>query len=265
MEKYKQEEEQETKRGLEDWLGAANPFSNYTAALNAKQAGTGQWILENDAYKHWRDTPSTLMLLGSTGTGKTVLSAFVISQLEETLDHGNVLVYWYFDFKDSSKQTTESMCRSLLKQLLRLRQQNKPLEALYKRCEGAGRPAHGPELIQCCREALVESDDCIFIIIDALDESTTQLGVMQFIEHVTMNSTNVHMLATSREESDVLTSIDVADERRAILSLAKHDTEPDIKSFVQAALQGPAFVRWRYEPNVLKEIEAKLLSRASGM
>ncbi|KAJ3831853.1 hypothetical protein F5878DRAFT_635883 [Lentinula raphanica] len=54
--------EEESK--LKEWLAAPDCSTNYTAALNKRVGGTGQWIFEDPTYLEWKKGGSILWIHG---------------------------------------------------------------------------------------------------------------------------------------------------------------------------------------------------------
>ncbi|KAF2686927.1 hypothetical protein K458DRAFT_429847 [Lentithecium fluviatile CBS 122367] len=80
---------------------------------------TGEWTLDTEPYKHWKDQKiSVLWLSGIGGSGKSVLSSAIIDNLESTtgLASSRVISY-FFDSTDSSTVAVTSLFGSLLHQL----------------------------------------------------------------------------------------------------------------------------------------------------
>jgi hypothetical protein len=76
----------------------------------------------------------------------------------------------------------------------------------------------------------------------------------------------VHILATSRREKDIEESLDplVNDQKKVcIQSVLVND---DIRAYIRKRLQNDQRLkRWRNKPEVLQEIEMKLMGKADGM
>ncbi|KAF8120720.1 hypothetical protein EV363DRAFT_71972, partial [Boletus edulis] len=65
-----------------------------------RQSDTCTWLPATDAYKSWREGKDTfLWLQGKAGAGKTVLASSVINDLDNTKKDGELLVYFYCDFR----------------------------------------------------------------------------------------------------------------------------------------------------------------------
>src|SRR2546423_3629801 len=102
---------------IERWLSPPDPSTNYNKALRQRQEGTGNWFLQSHAFAKWKtQRNSFLWLYGIPGCGKTILSSTIIEDLKRTLSR-QPLLYFYFDFNDTDKQTLDSMVRSLMSQL----------------------------------------------------------------------------------------------------------------------------------------------------
>jgi len=70
------------------------------------------WFLESEQYAKWKASPSSFLWLhGIPGCGKTILSSTVIEDILQhcTNDPGKAAAYFYFDFKDPQKQSSELM------------------------------------------------------------------------------------------------------------------------------------------------------------
>jgi hypothetical protein len=105
--------------------------------------------------------------------------------------------------------------------------------------------------------------DNVFIVIDALDECTTTVELMEFLENVIRwKHMSLHLLVTSRrvvEIEEVLEgSVDASQ------SLAISNVDEDIKLYVSQILQkDKSFTRWDQES--LLEINKVLTEGEHGM
>jgi hypothetical protein len=72
--------------------------------------------LKHPVFQSWKlGLRQHVWLRGLAGCGKTVLSTAVLDHLEEGRDR--LLLSFFFDFSDTSKQTVDGMLRSLAFQL----------------------------------------------------------------------------------------------------------------------------------------------------
>src|SRR5947209_7612016 len=149
---------------------------NYNKALQQRQEGSGLWFLQIDAFAKWKKTQNSfLWLYGIPGCGKTILSSTIIEDLEKTLRRQSLL-YFYFDFSDTNKQTLESMVRSLTSQLYsKCGGASKEFDSLFSSCEYGRRQ---PSCESLCKAFLhmTELVKEVWIVLDALDECRTRKG-----------------------------------------------------------------------------------------
>ncbi|KAK3374699.1 hypothetical protein B0H63DRAFT_437505, partial [Podospora didyma] len=110
---------------LLDWISPLNvPYrQSYLNAWNKRYKGTGDWILKTPKYEEWvsKTEPSSICLSGVAGSGKTVLSAVVLHDLQTRLSNEDLtpcILYYYFDMRDAYKNTTAGFYDSLVRQLL---------------------------------------------------------------------------------------------------------------------------------------------------
>ena len=185
------------------------------------------------------------------------------------------MAYFYFDFRDTSKQTWRDLALSLLTQLsFRSCPRCDILSRLYDdHDDGAQQPNDGT-LTQCLIEMLELPDQRpTYLIMDALDECSNVSGiptsrerVLQLVkELVDLHIPNVHICVTSRPEVDIQGVLEPLTSRRVSLhdqSGQKKDIEEYVRSVVCSNLE-PIMRRWRNED---KELVIKTLSeRADGM
>ena len=120
------------------------------------------------------------------------------------------MAYFYCDFRDEEKQSRRGTLASILFQLSA---QSDPcfnaLSELYSKSdEGAKKPSEN-SLKKCLNDMLSLPDqDCVFLIIDALDECPDNTGMPSSREQVLdlikdlvgLTRNNLHIFVTSRPE-----------------------------------------------------------------
>ncbi|KAF5491713.1 Ankyrin-3 [Colletotrichum siamense] len=257
------------------WLRAPDQSSNHKLAMQSHHEGTGSWLLEDPIYRDWKATRSAfLWVSGIPGCGKTVLSSTLIEDVRSTYSSA-CLAYFYFDFNDSSKQTLDSLLRSLIQQCSQKNESSKAcIHDLWK-----SRPARRDEqpttqqLYDCLVKILNQSDET-WVIIDALDECTTRDGsyvdgILSFIKQLKQDAVgSTHILVTSRSVEDIERSFTEWAQKECFISLQHSLIQDDIQAYIRHELRpGGRFQRWhekKYEW-VLKEIESTLMSKVDGM
>ena len=183
--------------------------------------------------------------------------------------------YFYFDFRDISKQHWRDLVPSLLTQLsARSDPRCDILSRFYSNHDSGARQPNDDTLTQCLKEMLTVPDQHpIYLIMDALDECPNISGipssrdqVLQFVkELVGLHLPNLHICVTSRPEVDI---------RDVIESLTPHQVslhdqtgqKKDIEDYVRSVVYSdsePIMRRWRKED---KDLVIETLSeQADGM
>lgn len=100
------------------WLSAPDPSTNYNVAQEQRRKGTGSWFLQGQLFQEWnRNRHACTWLHGLSGCGKTILRSSIIGLLQQEIPPPCPLIYFFFDFRDSTKQSLDGMLRSLITQL----------------------------------------------------------------------------------------------------------------------------------------------------
>ncbi|KAF8452441.1 ankyrin repeat-containing domain protein [Boletus edulis BED1] len=153
------------------WLHAWNCNETYERILLLRQPDTCIWLLNTNAYKTWRTRKIP-------GAGKSVLSAFVIDDLKGSLQDGEVLAYFYCDFRNERSTNAAEVMRSLLSQLLQ-RFHHRALdpgdlidELIERKDGGASTISNVILLARYISRAAKQFDQQPFLVVDALDECT---------------------------------------------------------------------------------------------
>ena len=200
---------EERQNKIDRWLSPPDPSTNHNKALQQRHEGSGLWFLQSHAFAKWRRRRNSFLWLnGIPGCGKTILSSAIIKELNNTLP-SEPLLYFYFNFNDTGKQTLESMVRSLISQLYYKRRETwNQLGSLFSSCQDGHRQATCESLCKALLH-MIEQVKEVWLVLDALDECSTRRGpstegLLSWIREV-LNSEqrNVHLLVTSRPEQDI--------------------------------------------------------------
>ena len=186
-----------------------------------------------------------------------------------------ILAYFYFDFRDLSKQSCHDLLRSLVSQLST---HSSPccdiLHGVYKKHEDGTRQPSDDTLKGCLKEMLrLLAQGPTFIILDALDECPDYGGlpsprneVLQLVkELVDLRLRGLYICATSRPEVDIRAVL----EPLAFRSVSLHDESgqrADIADYVRSVVDlspSTAMRRWRADDKKL--VIETLTERADGM
>ena len=110
---------------------------------------------------------------------------------------------------------------------------------------------------------MLKSFSTTYILLDALDECTDREDFLHFIEVLmSWNISSLHMLATSRKENDIATSLDPLVTSQ--LCIQNELVDADIRVLVLERLSNDTKLK-RWPVSVQKEIESTLMKGANGM
>jgi hypothetical protein len=185
------------------------------------------------------------------------------------------MAYFYFDFRDLSKQTCHDLLRSLVFQLST---DSSPccdiLQLVYKEHKDGTQQPSDDTLKECLKEMLrLLAHGRIFIVLDALDECPGSSGlppprreVLQLVkELVDLRLGGLYICATSRPEVDIRAVLQPLAFRSVSLhdeSGQKADIADYVRNIVNSSLSA-AMRRWRAEDKEL--VIETLTERADGM
>ncbi|KAF3083526.1 hypothetical protein TWF102_010519 [Orbilia oligospora] len=268
------------------WLSAPDPSINYYKALGRRHEGSGSWFLESKQFVEWKTQRSSFLWLhGIPGCGKTILSSTIIEILESDLAC-QPLLYFYFDFTDTGKQTLENMLRALISQLYyKHGDPSLQLESLYSSCTQRGQCVQ-PTCRSLCEtfSRMVEQTKEVWLILDALDECSTRggsltEGLLSWMNEI-LNSEqwNIHLLTTSRPENDIKSEVenltyinnriakDTLSPRDYTIAIQSSLVSHDINAYIRTRVREESGLkRWRSHPEIQTEIETCLMEKANGM
>ncbi|KAF3191749.1 hypothetical protein TWF225_000970 [Orbilia oligospora] len=268
------------------WLSAPDPSINYYKALGRRHEGSGSWFLESKQFVEWKTQRSSFLWLhGIPGCGKTILSSTIIEILESDLAC-QPLLYFYFDFTDTGKQTLENMLRALISQLYyKYGDPSLQLESLYSSCTQSGQCVQ-PTCRSLCEtfSRMVEQAKEVWLVLDALDECSTRggsltEGLLSWMNEI-LNSEqwNIHLLTTSRPENDIKSEVenltyinnriakDALSPRDYTIAIQSSLVSHDINAYIRTRVREESGLkRWRSHPEIQSEIETCLMEKANGM
>lgn len=247
------------------WLHTTSPSQNHVAAWEEHEPDTGDYLLSSVDYRRWKDASGQLAWLnGISGCGKTVLSAAVIEDMKAycSTRPDCQYVYYYFDFSDTAKRKPTSMIQSLAAQIVAV-VDDVPMEILelFAECDkGLRQPtlkAILPVLI-----SLIRQQNHIYVILDALDESSERAQLLDLVNKLHHSCTNIHFFLVSRGQHDISTNL---------LPIVSHNFQfggkavtADIRLYVHNHLStNTSLDKW---PTTVKtEIEEALVQGSEGM
>ena len=183
------------------------------------------------------------------------------------------MAYFYFDFRDTNKQSRRDLLPSLVTQLSSQSERcfDTLIRLYFSHNNGAQKPSEDA-LMRCLRQMLtLPHENPIYIIIDALDECPDTSGmpsqreqVLSLLkELVDLSLPNLHLCVTSRPEIDIRRAL----ERLTTRCVSLHEQsgqKKDIVDYVTSVVHSDSKMRrWREEDKKL--VIETLSKRADGM
>ncbi|KAF9225617.1 ankyrin [Gyrodon lividus] len=248
------------------WLDGLDCTGKHEDTLELRQAETCTWLPETERYRSWRRGDiSFLWLEGKPGSGKSVLASSVIDELEHSQRGGEVLVFFYCDFRNERSTNPPEIMRSLISQLLRLANideidcRDAVSELVERKSRGAAPPNDMKLLTRLVRSAAKLHDQPL-IVIDALDECKDVEKLLNAVKG--LNNGHIRLFVTSRPEQMIketlsdLPSISLSEMTSAVLA--------DMELHVTEELDSRRWLRV-LELDLKEEIRSALLEAADGM
>ncbi|KAK1624067.1 hypothetical protein BDP81DRAFT_502412 [Colletotrichum phormii] len=206
QDQLRQRAEAESRREVLDWVSTRTFVLEQPDLLNLRYERTGTWFLECQNFKTWlcslcsKEKYRVLFCSGGIGAGKTMITATVIDHLRSKYRDrdGITFAYVYCDYKNRSLDTSTSLLRSILRQVLEaLPLLPVELEKMYERKDTL------PSTLvkEILRESILMITGC-FIVIDAIDElevfgSNERAQMLDIIDDL-RRQPNVRLFITSR-------------------------------------------------------------------
>ncbi|KAK7398509.1 hypothetical protein QQX98_012117 [Neonectria punicea] len=252
---------------IKRWLCPPDPSTNANYARELRHEGTGAWLLENPVFQSWHSgSRRHLWLHGLAGCGKTVLSATVLDHLAKGNDR--LILSFFFDFGDMTKQTVDGMLRSLAFQLWQGGIGSAiHLDAAFQAHQNGSNQPTTAALSNVVFKMLAVQKE-VSIVLDALDESKTREAVLLWIKDVVSTPELVHvqLIYTSRPEPEFMREIPSLIGEEHCLALDKRAVNADIRLWVTAQLhQRREFLEKLLSEDLLEVIQRKVGDGADGM
>jgi hypothetical protein len=261
---------QSVSAGLRQWLRAPDATVNFNVAVAKRHTSTGQWLVRGPAYTTWlQQDNSFLWLYGFAGCGKSVLCStavqYAFRRRHSSAD--SAVAFFFFDFRDESKQDASAALRALPLQLCG---QVPGLEADLTPLKVSSNygTAPVPVLLEYLRQGVTRCRH-VYILLDALDESPaggSRREVRSVIETMRQwQLVGLHLLVTSRDASDIRACLQFPELPQGVEHVAmKNDSvQEDISRFVSYQVDYDRELR-RWGDHRTK-IKSYLVSHAGGV
>ena len=256
-------------------LFLTNPPDDLAAIRRSKGKrveGTCEWLLVQEEYTTWlvEDNTRLLRLVGAPGIGKTMISSFLVYELEERVRRSPnmIFAYYFCDNKNEKRNTATAIIRGLLLQLLRQNHNlfehiqgdyNQMKDRLFDNFDALWRI-----LLKILRDFNAGE---IYLLIDALDEcekSTRRDLLISLAELFTSPQTggtaNVKFLVTCRPEEDIQNYLfDI----NGYLRVDSAKVNADLSKFIQVKVNDLSRKK-RYSDELKNKVQSALITKAEG-
>ncbi|KAN0129876.1 hypothetical protein V8E53_012348 [Lactarius tabidus] len=264
----------ELRKDLRKWVAPPDPSVNYNVASSAHHEGTAAWCTGGNTLADWKISGSLLWIHGKPGSGKSILSSAIIRDIKSVSNAGSAfLAYFYFDFKDTSKQDSRALLSSLL---IQLSDQSDILcdilSSLYSAHKQGSEQPTDESLAQCLKDMLTMTGQVpIYLVMDALDECPNDSGIPSSREKVMklvtqlvgLQHPNLRLCVTSRPEFDIRTTL----KPLATQQVSLHDEsgqKQDINDYITSVVRSDERMKkWRDNDKTM--VIEKLTAKADGM
>ena len=214
-------------------------------------------------------SPQLLYFLGVLNL--SISSAIIEEVQNECLTGLATVTFFYFDFRDATKQDVRSLLSSLLVQLSnRSDDFCKILFGFFSAHECGSRQPSEDTLMNCLKDMLaLPGQGEIYIVVDALDECPNSSGfptpredVLTIVkELVDLRLSHVHFCITSRPEVDIRDAL----QPLAVHNVSLHEQDgqnQDISDYIKSVVYSDFKMRrWREED---KQLVIKTLTEKAG-
>ncbi|KAF7511786.1 hypothetical protein GJ744_003517 [Endocarpon pusillum] len=157
----------------------ADDLSDIRRAKGERTQGTCEWLLAEGKYNTWwtGGPPQLLRLVGDAGIGKTMMSTFLVDELQERAARNSsvTMAYFFCDNKVDKRRTSTAILRGLMVQILRQRPELfEKVEADYNLMQH--KLAESFDTLARIFKEMICSDEVgeLYLLIDGLDECEDQ-------------------------------------------------------------------------------------------
>ena len=253
-------------------MNAKDVLSGIKRQKGERVLNTCGWILKREELSAWGAAadPQLFFITGSPGIGKTMMSTFLINELQKKVERapGKALAYFFCDDKDQGRKTPISLLRSLIWQILL--QRNELFDKIKSDFEAQGDTiAESSSTLWRILEGMLRDERAgeVFILIDALDECDRSMRneLLVCIRELFQSSSTAQagkfkFLVTSRPEDDIVEELNDVGTR---LSMNSTSVNNDLSNYIDSEVDRLA-KRKKYTPRVKERVAAVLKKEANG-
>lgn len=247
-------------------LDYCSMYDHLTTWKQIKKAGNTSIHRNCAEYQRWKtcSSASTLIYTGKLGSGKSVLLANIVDDINLTTENGKALVAYFFCRHDITESLlAQTILGSLTRQLLCT---IPDLEALAGSCEDTHITSDTNRLLELLSKGFA-SKAKLYLVLDGLDEcdNDEKQKVVDTVR-IIQRSWEVSVCASFRPEP-YKNLRPVVDRLVATSIVPLPEENPDIESFIESSLTGclDRETLKISDPSLILEIQDALVQGSKGM
>lgn len=213
--------------------------------------GTCTWVLEDTSYLRWLDGQepgsSLLWLRGGAGTGKSVLSSFVVNSLVE---RGLSCQYFFIKYGEERKRTLSFLLRSIAYQMAEgMPSLLQSMAALVDLAIdfGTANPKTIWDRVFKCTLFDIEQRQTFYWIIDGLDEADEPQAIIELLSEISSLSVQIRILLVGRQTSEIVTAFKKAPKPFYLGSINIEGHSEDLCHYIHQELSIPGTTEFKGE------------------
>ena len=232
--------------------------------------GSCQWVTQQAWFARWEEgdvdfKSEILWLNGHPGTGKSVISTFLIDQLKHS---GHSCYYYFFKSSDVSKRTLE---RCLLDMAYQISLAEPAARDKLRYLHESQFNLVGAELLLLWQKIFVfsilpiyeQKHLPLFLVIDALDEAENSMAIFPLL-HTLRHIPNLRLCITSRPSVEFAQQLNLLENKVKVnnFTISQKDNIDDITNLVKTTLSSLPLleeVRMHIVDSVIQKAEGNLL------
>ncbi|KAK1718213.1 NACHT and WD domain protein [Colletotrichum lupini] len=211
--------------------------------------GTGQWIFEENLFSEWLQAidsgPHLLWLNGGAGTGKSVLSSFLINTLA---DKGLNCQYFFIRSGDQKKKTLSLLLRTIAYQIAQAFPvfSDKVLQLVDHAIDFS---TADPNTIweRIFKSLLFKMRDLppLYWIVDGLDEADSSRAIIRQFSGIKSSYVPIRILLVSRDTLEIATAIQRVSNTLMVGKIRMEGHLEDLRCYIRQELSMPGSIEYR--------------------
>ncbi|KAG9186443.1 hypothetical protein G6011_09551 [Alternaria panax] len=234
-------------------------------------ADSYRWVLDNTAFKQWRQDQNSQLLWvkGDPGKGKTMLLCGLVNELQSSMPQSALLSYFFCQATDARINSATAVLRGLLHMLVT--QQPSLASHIRKKYDHAGKAmfedANAWVVLVEIFEAVLQDPSLrmTYLIVDALDECVTDLPkLLEFVAKQSSASSRVKWIVSSRNWPEIEAQLEQAGHKvKLSLELNAQSVAAAVDIFIQRKVDQLAQEK-QYKAELQDAVRQHLTTNANG-